>query len=489
MQLSVALQGIVTQTAAADGRRLRPRASPCEVLMPTPAIRNLIREGKTHQIYSVLQTSALSRHADDGRVAGRARPRRQDHPPARRAALDHPRGAPPPDRRHPVAAMIGEAVESMDDLRLQARSTSPASPPRGEVDARVQAGRHRPAQGARPDRPRHRGQEEARRRSRSSSCSGSRPRDLDDHDAPARDDGLVRHDDPPRAATCSRTRPSPSCSRRRSRRVRKDVEAGLPLSDALERHPKVFSPLYVAMVRAGETGGVLEDSLLRIADQLEKEDALRRQVRAAMMYPAVVISFALIVLLALVAFIVPIFAKVFKEFGGELPALTKFTVGVSHFVTGKWYLCIVGTVAIVWSFLAWKKSTWGRPQWDRFRLRVPMKIGDTVQKIALARWSRTFSALVSSGVPILQAIEITGQTAGNAARREGDGRRHRVGQARRHDRRPAQGGPRLPGDGRRHDRRRRGDRRPGHDAHEGRGLLRGPRSTRPSRPSPRSSSR
>ncbi len=196
--------------------------------------------------------------------------------------------------------------------------------------------------------------------------------------------------------------------------VRKDVEAGLPLSDALERHPKVFSPLYIAMIRSGETGGMLEDSLLRISDQLEKEDALHRQVRAAMVYPCVVVSFAVIVMLALVAFIVPIFAGIFKEFGGKLPALTQFTVGASHFITGKWYLCIIGTAAVVWAFLSWKKSTWGRPQWDRFRLRVPMKIGDTVQKIALARWSRTFSALVSSGVPILQAIDITGQTAGNA---------------------------------------------------------------------------
>jgi type IV pilus assembly protein PilC len=195
--------------------------------------------------------------------------------------------------------------------------------------------------------------------------------------------------------------------------VRKDVEAGLALSDAMERHPKVFGPLFVSMIRAGETGGMLEKSLLRIADQLEKEDALRRQVRAAMVYPAVVISFAMIVMIALVAFIVPVFAKIFKEFGGELPALTKLTVGLSGFVTGRWYVCILGTVAAVWAFLAWKKSDWGRPQWDRFKLRVPLKIGDTVQKIALARWSRTFSALVSAGVPILQAIEITGKTAGN----------------------------------------------------------------------------
>jgi type IV pilus assembly protein PilC len=195
--------------------------------------------------------------------------------------------------------------------------------------------------------------------------------------------------------------------------VRKDIEAGLPLSDALERHPKVFGPLFVSMIRAGETGGMLEESLLRIADQLEKEDALRRQVRAAMVYPGVVVTFASGVMLALVAFIVPVFAKIFKEFKGELPALTKLTVNASNFLTGRWYLCLAFAIGVAWSFFAWKKSEWGRPQWDRFRLRVPMKIGDTVQKVALARWSRTFSALVSSGVPILQAIEITGKTAGN----------------------------------------------------------------------------
>src|SRR5205807_2995218 len=195
--------------------------------------------------------------------------------------------------------------------------------------------------------------------------------------------------------------------------IRKSVEAGLPLSDALARHPKIFSPLYISMVRSGEAGGLLESALQRTADQLEKEDALRRQVRAAMVYPAVVISFALAVLLALVAFIVPVFAKVFKDFGGKLPALTQFTVGLSDFITSKWYLVIVITVAAIRGFFAWKRSKWGRPQWDAFRLRIPLRIGEVVQKVALARWSRTLSALVSAGVPILQAIEVTGTTAGN----------------------------------------------------------------------------
>ncbi len=195
--------------------------------------------------------------------------------------------------------------------------------------------------------------------------------------------------------------------------VRKDVESGLALSDALARQPKVFNELYVAMIRAGETGGVLEDSLLRIADQLEKDDSLRRQVRTAMIYPAVIVSFALLVLIALVAFVVPTFVGVFKEFGGKLPAITQFTVGMSHVVTGYWWALILLCGALAFGFVRWRNSSWGKPQWDRLRLRVPLKIGAIVQKVALARWSRTLSSLTSAGVPIMHAIEITGRTAGN----------------------------------------------------------------------------
>ena len=195
--------------------------------------------------------------------------------------------------------------------------------------------------------------------------------------------------------------------------VRKDVEAGLPLSDSLERHPKVFNQLFVAMARAGETGGVLDQSLVRVADQLEAADSLRRQVRAAMAYPLVVMSFAMSVLIALVVFLVPVFVGVFKQFGGDLPPITKFTVGLSHAVTGYWWAIIAGTFALVYLFRKWKATPAGLRIWDTFKLRIPMKIGDIVQKIALARWSRTLSALVSAGVPLLQALEITGKTAGN----------------------------------------------------------------------------
>jgi type IV pilus assembly protein PilC len=195
--------------------------------------------------------------------------------------------------------------------------------------------------------------------------------------------------------------------------VRKDVEAGLPLSDSLGRHPKVFNQLFVAMTRAGETGGVLDSALERVAAQLESADSLRRQVRAAMAYPLVVMGFAFSVLIALVVFLVPVFVGTFKQFGGDLPAITKFTVALSNLCTGYWWALIAGGFGAVYGFRKWRATEGGTKLWDTFKLRIPMKIGDIVQKIALARWSRTLSALVSAGVPLLQALEITGKTAGN----------------------------------------------------------------------------
>lgn len=197
--------------------------------------------------------------------------------------------------------------------------------------------------------------------------------------------------------------------------VRKEVEAGASLSAAMSRHPKVFSPLFVAMTQAGEAGGVLESALMRVADQLEKDASLRRQIRSAMVYPVLVITFAVGVMLALVAFLVPVFENVFKEFGGNLPAITQVSVAMSHAVTGYWWLLIVVTVVTVVAFLKWKSSSWGRPQWDHFRLHLPVKIGTIVQQVAVARWSRTLASLTSAGVPLIQSLEITGRTGGNVA--------------------------------------------------------------------------
>jgi type IV pilus assembly protein PilC len=195
--------------------------------------------------------------------------------------------------------------------------------------------------------------------------------------------------------------------------VRKDVEAGLALSDALAKHPDLFNELYVAMVQAGETGGILDNTLVRVAEQLEKDAALRRQIKAAMIYPALIGGFAFVVLFALVAFLVPVFEKIFKDFGGDLPAITKFTVFLSHLATDRFYVLFGGMFAVVFAFRKWKNSERGRMQWDRLKLKFPMKIGDIVQKVALARFSRTFSGLIAAGVPMLEAIDITGKTSGN----------------------------------------------------------------------------
>jgi type IV pilus assembly protein PilC len=202
--------------------------------------------------------------------------------------------------------------------------------------------------------------------------------------------------------------------------VRKDVEGGVPLGDAMERHPKVFGPLFVAMVRAGEAGGVLESALQRVADQVEKDAALQRQVRSAMVYPTMVLIVAVGVMLGLVTFLVPVFENVLKEFGGKLPFPTQISVGMSHAVTSSWFGVVPGILGIfiivgvtLFAFFRWKRTEMGRKQWDRFKLRVPMKIGTIVQEVAVARWSRTLASLTAAGVPLMLSIEITGKTGGN----------------------------------------------------------------------------
>ena len=195
--------------------------------------------------------------------------------------------------------------------------------------------------------------------------------------------------------------------------VRNDIQAGLSLSDSLAKHPKVFNELYVAMIRAGETGGFLEDVLRRVADQLESQSRLRRQVRGAMVYPAVVLTVAVGVLAGMLIFIIPVFAGVFKQFGGKLPSITQMLITLSHALRNEWYIFIFGAVALVFGFRKWKSSARGRPMWDAMRLKAPMKIGTVVLKVGLARWSRTMASLTTAGVPMLETIEVTGRTSGN----------------------------------------------------------------------------
>ena len=202
--------------------------------------------------------------------------------------------------------------------------------------------------------------------------------------------------------------------------LRQDIEAGSSVAHAMGAHPQIFDPLYRSMVESGEGSGRLEEALDRVAFQLEKLDALRRQIRSAMTYPVLVFSFALIVMIVVVAFIVPIFVGIFEEIAAEqpgesaeLPFMTKVTKGVSDALTGHWYFVVAGAILGTFGFLRWKRSETGRRQWDRVKLRIPFYIGDVIHKVALARWSRTFSGTIASGVPILQSIKITGQTSGN----------------------------------------------------------------------------
>ena len=202
--------------------------------------------------------------------------------------------------------------------------------------------------------------------------------------------------------------------------IRQDVEAGSSLAAAMEREPEIFDRLYRAMVQSGESSGRLEEALDRVAFQIEKLDALRRQVRSAMLYPIFVFTFAILAMVAVVAFIVPVFAGIYEDLAAdnpgessELPFLSQITVGISHAITSYWYAVILGLVGITVGFFQWKKSERGRRSWDRIKLRMPAKIGDVIHKVGLARWSRTFSGAVASGVPILQSIQITGQTSGN----------------------------------------------------------------------------
>ena len=199
--------------------------------------------------------------------------------------------------------------------------------------------------------------------------------------------------------------------------VRADVEAGISLSDSLEKHPRVFSKLYVSMVRAGELGGILDEVLNRLATQLEKEDSIRRAVKSAMVYPVLIGSFAIIVLIGMMLFLIPIFAGMYKELGNaKLPFLTRIMMGVSNAMLAfPWdILILVAIIAAVYGLIRLKRTDRGTHAWDRMKLHIPMGIGEIIRKLAVARFSRTLGTLITSGVPILQAIEITGQAAGNA---------------------------------------------------------------------------
>jgi type IV pilus assembly protein PilC len=194
--------------------------------------------------------------------------------------------------------------------------------------------------------------------------------------------------------------------------LRRDVEGGLLLSEAMGRHPKVFTRLYISMVEAGEAAGILDIVLDRVAFQIEKQEAIRRRIKGAMVYPTMVLIFATLVLVGMLMFLVPVFVKIFGQLGGQLPTLTQYVVTASDLLKHKPYVLLIIPLGL-WSFFRWKKTETGRQNWDKFKLKLPMKIGDVVLKVSMARFSRTLSTLVAAGVDIIKALEITGQTSGN----------------------------------------------------------------------------
>ena len=194
--------------------------------------------------------------------------------------------------------------------------------------------------------------------------------------------------------------------------VKDGVQGGATLSEALARHPKIFDQLYTNMVQAGEVGGALDAILNRLALYREKADQLIRKVKGAMVYPAVIVVVAAAVTVGMLAFIVPVFAKMFGGVGAELPAPTQVVLGISHFLQDNFLFLIFGTLGGLGFFIWWKRTPAGALMWDRFLLVSPI-LGNLVRKSSIARFTRTLGTLLASGVSILEALEITAKTAGN----------------------------------------------------------------------------
>jgi type IV pilus assembly protein PilC len=213
--------------------------------------------------------------------------------------------------------------------------------------------------------------------------------------------------------------------------MRGDIERGLSFSQAVSKHPKVFPTVYIAMVRSGEVGGMLDMVLLQLASMLEKQLELRRRVKSAMSYPIAVGGIIIVIVSAMLLFIVPMFEAMYKDLGGSLPVPTQILINVSGFLTSKWWLILGFTIGVVTILKRWKATPTGRLAFDRLKLRLPI-MGQIVQKTAIARFCQTLAALARSGVSIMEALDIVADTAGNAvvAAAINDAREHvRVGES------------------------------------------------------------
>jgi type IV pilus assembly protein PilC len=195
-------------------------------------------------------------------------------------------------------------------------------------------------------------------------------------------------------------------------RVKEDVESGSTFADALGKHPKVFDPLFINLVAAGEVGGILDTILSRLAEHIEKAMKLAKKIKGAMVYPSTIIAVALIVTVVLLLYVIPIFAKMFQDFGASLPAPTAMVLRISA-LTQKYFLVFVAFIFLLGAAFRWYiRRDSGRRNFDRLLLRLPV-IGSLLQRIAVARFSRTLGTMVSSGVPILESMDIVAKTAGN----------------------------------------------------------------------------
>src|SRR5512134_24307 len=197
-----------------------------------------------------------------------------------------------------------------------------------------------------------------------------------------------------------------------TRSVVYDVESGHTLADALRQHPKAFSDLYVNMVAAGEAGGILDTILLRLAQFLEKNDAIIRKVKGAMVYPAVIVAVAVTAIAVLLIFVIPTFQTMFASVNLELPLPTRIVIGASSLLQHYWWAIIGGIALLVFGVYRYYKTDSGRLQIDTLLLKVPV-LGDLIRKSAVSRFTRTLGTLISSGVSILEGLEITARTAGN----------------------------------------------------------------------------
>ncbi len=202
--------------------------------------------------------------------------------------------------------------------------------------------------------------------------------------------------------------------------VSKDIEGGMSLADALEQHPTVFNNVYVNMVRAGEAAGILDDILKRLALQQEKASSIKKKIKSSMTYPMVLIFITIAAFFGLMIFVIPTIGKTIKDLGGEdakLPALTEFMLGLSSFILNWWYIIIPGIIGVVFLTIKYIKTDKGRRQFHKLLLKIPA-IRGIVQKIAVARFARTFSALMGAGVAVLESLSVTARAIGNTVYEE-----------------------------------------------------------------------